>query len=328
MKSYTHFSQSERYQIAGCLAAKMSQKSIGELLARSPASVCRELKRRDEKGNYCPVAAQQSATRPPRKAGVISHSVWESVGKWLRLDLSPDQVANKLKAENAGIAVVSHERIYQYIYANPEFAFSVHTRRHRSRRKPWRRGVKACVIKHRRDISERPAVVEERSRVGDWEADTIIGAGQAGAILTLTERATGVILIRPLANKTAEAVRVAMIYLLTPLKEYVKTITSDNGTEFARHQEVAKALDADFFFAKPHSPWQRGSNENGNGLLRQYFPKGMKLNAVPDMDTHFATQRLNNRPRKRFGYATPLQRFEQMTGLTQVHVLMRIALQS
>jgi IS30 family transposase len=250
------------------------------------------------------------------------------VADLLSQDLSPDQVAKVLKAENGGVGVVSHERIYRWIYDHPARQLGLKLRHRRHRRKPWRRGVKAGVIKHRRDIAERPAIVETRSRVGDWEADTVVGAGQAGAMLTLTERATGVILTHALPRKAAEAVRVAMIYLLGPLKAFVKTITSDNGTEFARHQEIAAALEADFYFAQPHSPWQHGSNENGNGLLRQYFPKGMRLDAVPAADVHHAMQRLNTRPRKRFGYASPLQMFERLTGITQAHDLMRIALQA
>ncbi|MFC4157836.1 IS30 family transposase [Chitinimonas lacunae] len=322
MNSYRHFSQAERYQIEKGLGEGISQKAIAELLGRSASSVSREIKRNGGQPGYRAVTAQERSSQVKRTGSYIKESLWQDVVLKLKEDWSPEQISASLGR------AISHEAIYQWIYANPENQLWRHLRRRQPRRRPWRRGVKRCILMNRRDISNRPAVVESRERVGDWEADTVIGAGQAGAILTLTERKTGLMLTYPLAKKTAEAVKIGMIHLLTPIREWVKTITSDNGTEFARHEQIAEALEADFFFAKPHSPWQRGSNENANGLLRQYFPKGSPLDKVREAEVHFAMQRLNTRPRKRFGYVAPLQQFEKLTGMTQVHHLIGIALRN
>ena len=166
----------------------------------------------------------------------------------------------------------------------------------------------------RTSIDVRPSIVAERSRIGDWELDTIIGKGHKQAIVSLTERKSRLALIAKVERRTASQVSASIIRLLSPLKRGVLTMTSDNGKEFADHKEMAKALNADFYFAHPYSSWERGTNENMNGLIRQYFPKNCDFRTVTNDDIKIAMERLNNRPRKCLGYQTPNEVFSK--GLT------------
>jgi IS30 family transposase len=165
------------------------------------------------------------------------------------------------------------------------------------------------LVPNRLFIEDRPAIVDERKRIGDWEADTIIGKNHRQAIVSIVERKTGLTLIRKVERKTSKAVSQAMIGLLKPYKNKVRTITSDNGKEFAGHEEIAKTLKADFYFAHPYASWERGTNENTNGLIRQYFPKNRDFTTITQQEIDTAMERLNNRPRKRLGYQTPNQVF-------------------
>jgi IS30 family transposase len=169
-----------------------------------------------------------------------------------------------------------------------------------------------------RSIEERPQIVEQRKRVGDWEADTIIGQNHQQAILSLTERKSKLCLLKKVERNTAEAVEQAIEELLRPLAAKVKTITSDNGREFANHQSIEKKLQATFYFAHPYAAWERGTNENTNGLVRQYFPKGSDFSKITEGDIQWVTVRLNNRPRKKLSYRTPQRVFfnEQKIALT------------
>ena len=165
------------------------------------------------------------------------------------------------------------------------------------------------IISNRHSIEDRPAIVETCSRIGDWEADTIIGKNHRQAIVSLVERKTGFTLIRKVERKTAQAVSRAMTALLKPYRNKVHTVTSDNGREFAGHEEIAATLQADFYFAHPYSSWERGTNENTNGLIRQYFPKNRDFTTITQQEIDTAMWRLNNRPRKLLGYLTPNQVF-------------------
>ena len=164
------------------------------------------------------------------------------------------------------------------------------------------------------DIADRPSIVDTRSRIGDWEADTVIGKNHQGAILTLIERKSRLYLALPIKRKTAQASRDAIIELLSPIKNLVHTITFDNGREFNRHSEIAKQLNCNTYFAKPYHSWERESNENHNGLLRQFFPKKMKLDKITDNEVKTATDLMNNRPRKCLGFKTPFEVFAEMMG--------------
>jgi IS30 family transposase len=226
----------------------------------------------------------------------------------VRLDHSPEQVCETRKV--AGLDTPSHERIYQHIYADKAIGGTLHEhlRCRKKRRKRYGSGHhRRGQIRNRRCITERPAIVEQRARVGDWEGDTVIGKQESQAIVTLVERKTRFLVARKVSRRTADQVRDAIIGELAGYDIFVKTITFDNGKEFALHDEVALAFDADTFFAEPYSSWQRGLNENTNGLLRQYIPKSKSLDEVSETDLQFYVSRINDRPRKCLGWKTPRQ---------------------
>src|SRR5690606_2638364 len=162
-------------------------------------------------------------------------------------------------------------------------------------------------IKNRVSIDDRPSVVDDKSRVGDWEIDTVIGKGHSGALVTIVERRTKFTVSKQVDSKSAAAVTQATIALLKPYKDVVHSITADNGKEFAYHEKISKALSTDFYFAHPYSSWERGLNENTNGLLRQYFPKSTDFKTVTQAEVKRAVTRLNSRPRKSLGFKTPGQ---------------------
>jgi IS30 family transposase len=158
-------------------------------------------------------------------------------------------------------------------------------------------------------IDERPKIVDEKSRIGDWEIDTIIGKNHKQAVLSVVERVSKFTILRKLDYKTSAATKTALMEALAEYKDYVHTITSDNGTEFAKHEEVSLQLDADFFFAHPYSSWERGLNENTNGLVRQYLKKSSEFTDVTNQDLAIIANKLNNRPRKTLGYKSPSEVF-------------------
>jgi IS30 family transposase len=207
---------------------------------------------------------------------------------------------------------VSHERIYQPIWADKHAGGSLFRHLRRSGRIYNKRANKLAgrgIIPGRIDIDQRPAIVDQRSRIGDWEVDTIVGAGRKGAILSLVERVSRYTLLHKLPAATAAKTTHAIIAKLQPHKARVHTITADNGKEFAEHRRVASRLSAGFYFAKPYHAWERGTNENTNGLVRQYFPKGTNFASVSPAAVARVQNKLNSRPRKVLGYKTPNQVF-------------------
>lgn len=306
---YTHLTEDERYQIYESLAANVSQAAIARLLGRSASTICRELQRNWGQRGYRPRQAQGKAVarrQACQNGRQITDEVWAQVDARLRLDHSPEQVSQTLRTE--GMGVVSHERIYQKIYADKAAGGDLHQhlRHMKLRRKRYGSGYqRRGKIPNRQGIELRPLIVESRHRVGDWEADTVLGTQASVALVTLTERKTRTTLVAKVESRKADQVSAAIIAMLTPLKSLVHTITFDNGKEFAGHEAIAAALEADCYFADPYSSWQRGLNENTNGLLRQYFPKGESLDAVTAEDVAFAVRRLNTRPRKCLDWRTP-----------------------
>jgi IS30 family transposase len=174
------------------------------------------------------------------------------------------------------------------------------------------------IIPNRVDIDKRPKIVEEKTRVGDFEVDTIIGKNHQGALVTINDRKTGIVKIRKVNSKNAEQVAQAVIDALTPYKPFLHTITSDNGKEFALHAQISQHLGVEFFFAKPYHSWQRGANENLNGLIRQYFPKKTDFSTISDHQVQMVEEKLNNRPRKRFNFESPLYMFNLLTNSSKV----------
>jgi len=302
--SYRQLTQKQRYQIYALKQAEQQNKRIAEILGVHESTISREFKRNRGKKGYRPRQADQKAHE--RKQGAkrrIEDETWEYVERKLEKEWSPEQVSGRLKSQH-GIQI-SHEWIYQHILANKEAGGSLykHLRFQKKKRKRYGSYERRGSLPNRRSIEERPVIVEERSRIGDWESDTIIGKGHQQAIVTIVDRKSRYLLMQKVEKRTAEKVGEATITMLSAKR--CKTLTSDNGKEFANHERVAEALKIDYFFAHPFSAWERGTNENTNGLIRQYFPKHSAFYTITQDDVAAVMARLNNRPRKCLGYNTP-----------------------
>ena len=234
---------------------------------------------------------------------IIEDKLW-------REEWSPQQISRWLARTQRNC--ISHELIYQLIWADKHAGGTLFRQLRRSGKKYNKQAGKLAgrgVIPGRIDIDQRPPIVEQRIRIGDWEADTIVGAGRKGAILSLVERVSRYTLLHKLKAATAERTSRAIINKLRRHSARVHTITADNGKEFAGHQHVARRLAADFYFAKPYHAWERGLNENTNGLVRQYFPKGTSFAHVTQAAVCRVQNKLNSRPRKVLGYRSPNEVF-------------------
>jgi len=291
------------------------QKEIAAAIGKDKSVVSRELKRnRDRRdGSYKADLAQrkyEERIRSKPKHVRFTEEVRKRVDACLMDDYSPEQIAGRCRLE--GVGCVSHERIYQYVWNDKKKGGDLHTHLRRKGRKYRKRGAAKDgrgVIRDRVSIDERPEVVESRSRFGDLEFDTIIGKNHKGAILTANDRATGLCWMALLEGKESQPLTEAAIKLLKPLKGQLKTITSDNGKEFANHAEIARKLHVDFYFAHPCHSWERGANENMNGLIRQYIPKSTSFEQLTENDIALIQNKLNNRPRKKLGFLTPIEFF-------------------
>lgn len=311
--SYHQLTEVERYQIYALLKAGHSQKEIAALLKRSPATINRELKRNRGLKGYRPAQAQRLSDNrraAAHKAIKVDDEVRLWIKRLLRQELSPQQVADYLRAHKK--ISLHHETIYQMVYTDKAKGGNLY-KHLRIASKPYRKRYghydRRGRIRNRVGIDERPAIVEQRCRIGDWEGDTIVGGGRKGALLTLVERKTLYTVIIRLVSKRADLLANAAIAGMKKLKAKIKTITFDNGLEFAEHEKMAKKLDADIYFAHPYASWERGTNENTNGLIRQYFPKGTDFNAITDAEIQHVMERLNNRPRKTRGCRSPNELF-------------------
>jgi IS30 family transposase len=315
-RHYQQLTYEQRCQIYTLKKTGFSQRRIASEIGVSQSTVSRELSRNSGDRGYRYKQAQRKATERREsacKATKMTILMTGLIESKLRLDWSPEQISGWLKIER-GISI-SHEAIYLYIWNDKQSGGTLYRHLRRQGKKyDKRRNGKSTRghIKNRVGIEDRPKVVEDRSRLGDWEIDTVIGKAHKGVLVTIVERATQKILCAQVANKTEDEVTKATIALLQPYKEHVHTITADNGKEFSGHEKIAKALDAEVYFAHPYSSWERALNENSNGLLRQYFPKGTNLKWVNQAAVRKAVRRLNTRPRKTLGFKTPNQRWLEM----------------
>ena len=313
MKSYTHLTQEERYQIHAFMQAGISQDEIASLLKRSPSTFSRELRRNPELAGYRPKQAHRTAhlrARISRTRWRITTSQWSTIRELLRRDWSPQQIAERTRREQT--LAISHESIYRCIYADQAAGGRLvrHLRGQKAYRKRYgsgreRRGQLPCRV----GIEHRPAAVEKRKQTGHWEADTVRGQGRRGALLSLVERCSRLTRLAKLTRPTAAAVRLGVRRRLAPMVQAVKSITADNGKEFAAHQEIARDLKAKVYFADPYSAYQRGTNENTNGLIRQYLPKSRDLSTLTGAEIRKLENRLNHRPRKCLDFLTPYEVF-------------------
>jgi IS30 family transposase len=306
--AYQQLTHNQRYQIYACLKAAFSQSHIARELRVDRSTIWRELKRNRGQRGYRPKPAHQLAqARCQAKANPthITADTWKQVEVGLQQDWSPEQVSGALKAQ--GKSVPSHERIYQHIYADKRQGGNLykHRRCQKKRRKRYGKYDRRGQLRNRKSLDERPASVADKARLGDWEADTIIGKNHQQAIVSLVERQSKLTRLAKVERNPEAAVKQAVVEMLKPLADCVHTITSDNGREFAAHEAIAEALAAEFYFAHPYHSWERGLNENTNGLVRQYFPKGSDFTAITDEQVQVIAERLNERPRKTLGYQTP-----------------------
>jgi len=304
----------ERYQIKAFLEINLSRSAIAKRLGRDKSSISRELNRNRGPGKYDPEMAQEryeNKKSNSTKCKKVTFEMEEIIQEKIELDWSPEQIVGHCKKMD--IKMVSFKTIYTYIKKDRENGgiLHKHLRLSKKRRKKYGSKETRGQIKNRVSIEERPMYVNNRQRLGDWEADLIIGKDHKGVILTLVERVTGLLLMDYVASKNADKVAEKIISLLAPFAPYVYTITFDNGKEFARHEKIAKALNAKIYFAHPYSSWERGTNENTNGLIRQYFPKKSDFENISEKGIAKVISNLNLRPRKRLGFASPAQAFAE-----------------
>lgn len=311
MRTYQHLTQYQRYYICTSLKSGKNASQIAKDIEKSKSTVYRELSRNQGLRGYRHKQANEKACKRQAMKGKarISVETWAYVTRKLVFGLSPEQIAGSLLKR--GLPFVSHEWIYQYILKDKQQGGTLykHLRCQKKRKKRYGRPDRRGQIVGRVSIDNRPAIVATRERLGDWEADVVEGSKGGSVLVTLAERKSRFALIAKCPNKSAKSVSEAIISLLTPLRAHVKTITYDNGKEFAFHQKISDTLEAQGYFAHPYHSWERGLNENTNGLLRQYFPKGQSLAEVKPSDLHKAMVKLNWRPRKCLGFKTPFQAF-------------------
>lgn len=307
--NYHQLTENERYQIYALKKAGLTQKEIATFLRRSASTISREFRRNCGLRGYRPAQAQRLSDyrrSTAHKAVKVTEDVKVWIEQLVRQELSPQQVADYLKRYKR--LSMHHETIYQLIYADKAAGGDLYTHL-RVASKPYRKRYghydRRGKISNRVDIDERPAVVDRRSRIGDWEGDTIMGKGRKSALLTLVERKTLYTVIARLTGKRADLLAEVAVASMKALGAKVETITFDNGLEFAEHETIAGGLGADIYFAHPYASWERGINENTNGLIRQYFPKGTDFNDISDEQVKAVMDRLNNRPRKTRGYRSP-----------------------
>jgi IS30 family transposase len=309
LMTYKHLSQAERYQIHALMKAGHDQSQIAKLLDRHKSTISRELSRNTGSRGYRPKqACEMSADRAQhsRNAPTVEPWVREAACALLCIQWSPEQIASQLP--------ISHETVYQHVYADKAQGGTLwkHLRCQKQKRKRYASGRdRRGQIPNRRPLSERPLHIEARRQVGHWECDTVIGASHKGAVVTMVERKSGYAVMAKVEKKTSELVSSAIVDKLQPMAARVKTLTFDNGKEFAGHAHIDQQLQSTAYFARPFASWERGSNENLNGLLRQYVPKKRAMSTVSDEEIRMIQNRLNNRPRKRLGFKTPAEVFHQ-----------------
>lgn len=307
-----HITDEQRYTISSMLRTGCSQSMIAKTIGKDDSVISREIKRNSDSrsGVYrYGLAKRKCAKRhkEKRKKIYFTPEVKSNVDDLLVEDYSPEQIVGDLKKQ--GKAHVSIERIYQYIWNDKKEKGKLYLHLRNQGRKYRKRGAqkdKRGIIKDRVGIEKRPEVVDKRERFGDLEVDLIIGKNHNQAMLTINDRASGMVKIRKVESKEAKVVSKAIIESLTDWMPYIKTITADNGKEFANHQLVSESLNIDYYFARPYHSWERGSNENLNGLIRQYFKKSTDFSTITKEQVKAVEEKLNKRPRKRFNFENPI----------------------
>lgn len=314
--TYDQLTLDERYTISKLRMAGFGAGRIGEIMGRHRSTIYREVERNSiailDRTTYCPTKAQKKRNgrlRMSRRGRQHQDSEYVRVEQLLKKQWSPEQVASTLKKQ--GEFAISHQTIYRHVRRDWKAGGKLYLQlRHRYKRRKRHYGLeRRGRLQGKRMIDERPAEVEARQQPGHWEIDTVMGAGsEKPCIVTLVERATGYVLIGKLPNRTTMATNKRIIALIKASGLPFLTLTPDNGTEFHNYPAIETATGVTVYFAQPHHPWERGTNENTNGLIRQYLPKGVSMADVTQAQCNLIAYKLNTRPRKRYGYDTPQQR--------------------
>lgn len=310
--TYHQITFAERYTLGLLRQRGLAPAAIARVLGRHRSTIGREVRRNGTPRDHCyrPQLAdwyargRRSRSRRNRR---FTTSDWERIQALLREDWSPEQVAGRLRRRRE--LAISHETIYRYVWADKRAGGTLHHHlrgARKQRRKRYGRYDSRGRLAGKRSIGARPAAADARTQVGHWEADTVLGAGQAApCVLSLVERKTGYLLLGKLRQRTSIAVNRRAQQLIHAQPHPVRTITVDNGTEFHEYAALEQATATRFYFATPHHAWERGTNENTNGLLRQYLPKRRSMAYLTQHDCDRIATKLNRRPRKRLGYRTP-----------------------
>ena len=312
--TYHQITLEERYQLADLRAVGIRPGAIARELGRHRSTIWRELRRnRTRSGPYRPYPADcyaRTRRSRSRRNQRLTAADWQQVIQGLQRHWSPEQIAGR--GRRTGTLHISHETIYRYLWYDREAGGQLYRllrRAHKARRRRMgrlpRRGVRRG-----RPISARPASVARRRRIGHWEIDTVAGARTRDCLVSVVERKTGYLLLGKLADHTAAAFTARSFRLLRGQRHQVRTITADNGSELSGYRTIERRTGARFYFATPYHAWERGTNENTNGLIRQYAPKRQSLAGLTQRDCTRIARQLNTRPRKRLGYRTPEECYE------------------
>jgi IS30 family transposase len=312
---YKQLTLTKRYHISTLIKEGLNQKEIAKEIGVHPSTICREFKRfkQSNKKDYYPeilqIEAKMKHIQKPKRSA-MTKVIEKYIRKKLKEDWSPEQLIGRMKLEIN--QTISHETIYKFIYSNKIKGGMLYKHLRHKNKKYHKRSneyQKRGIIKDRISIDKRAKIVDKKSRIGDWEIDTVIGKNHKGAIVTIVDRKSKFVLIKRVDSKHADVVTKATVELLQPLKALTLTITADNGKEFAYHKLIASQLDTKVYFCDPYSSWQRGLNEHTNGLIRQYIPKKSEFDNISKEEIVTIQNKLNHRPRKSLGFKTPFEVF-------------------
>jgi transposase, IS30 family len=322
--SHTQLTSKDRFVLERLFRSKVKQKEIARILKKGEGTISKELKRnKDKNGQYHAKTAikklEKRRTKANQKCKKMSSKSWlkQYVVRKLKKYWSPEQIAGRLEEKHKS-KVICHETIYQFVYnERPDLKKYLRCKKRKYRK---RHGTIAREKFRERNkkkwIDSRPAIVEKRERIGDWEGDTIRGGDRKSAVLTHVERKSGYLLADRLLRAFAEKTRLKTVETFSKIPKKKKhTITYDNGSEFAEHQTTEMLIMMAIYFANAYHSWERGTNENTNGLLRQFFPKGTDFTKITDFDLQTAVKLINNRPRKRLHYRTPKEVFSEKVSI-------------
>jgi transposase, IS30 family len=326
-KAYHHLTRDQRSQIYALMNRGLAQTKIAYDIGVSHGTISRELARNKGFRGYRFLQAHRFAVQRGSARKKLSHVMTPCLivrverllcdGQW-----SPEQICGALKHEDG--TEVSHESLYRHIWSDKRAGGTLYLHLRQRGKKRIKRGAatvgRGLILGHI-DIAQRPAIVNAKSRLGDWELDSIIGAKHRGAITSMVERKTKLTKLVLLEGPTSKSTNEGIIARLEPLKKYVHTLTSDNGKEFAGHAELSERLGSGFYFCTPYHSWERGLNENTNGLVRQYFPKGTDFAKLTTKDVQRVEDLLNNRPRKALNYHPPNEVFDKLTAPPENYAL-------